>query len=158
MHSGKHIPECIFIWRKKQLEDLSRNTDEVIMQIHNLFRYTDPIFRLTTIGTVKLIQFLARMAKEKQISQVEVEDFAGFLKATDGKYDIMNIPAVDKETLVREMDNLGVRFSIMPDLDKDDGLMQVAVYQPDRVAEPVKSLAETVTVRLKQPQPPVLVR
>ena len=114
------------------MEDLSSNTDEVIMQIHNLFRYTDPIFRLTTIGTVKLIQFLARMAKEKQISQIEVEDFAGFLKATDGKYDIMNIPAVDKDTLVQEMDNLGVRFSIMPDLDKDDGLMQVAIYQPDR--------------------------
>ena len=64
------------------MEDLSRNTDEVIMQIHNVFRYADPVFRLTTIGAVKLIQFLARMAKEKQISQVEIEDFGKFLKAT----------------------------------------------------------------------------
>ncbi|MBR0341629.1 MAG: hypothetical protein IJH64_05210 [Oscillospiraceae bacterium] len=114
------------------MEDLSRNTDEVIMQIHNVFRYADPVFRLTTIGAVKLIQFLARMAKEKQISQVEIEDFGKFLKATDGKYDIMNIPATDKEILREEMDNLGIRFSIMPDLDKEDGLMQLAVYQPDR--------------------------
>ena len=114
------------------MEDLSRNTDEVIMQIHNVFRYADPVLRLTTIGAVKLIQFLARMAKEKQISQVEIEDFGKFLKATDGKYDIMNIPATDKEMLREEMDNLGIRFSIMPDLDKEDGLMQLAVYQPDR--------------------------
>lgn len=114
------------------MDDLSRNTNEVIMQIHNVFRYADPVFRLTTIGTIKLIQFLARMVREKQLSSIEIEDFAGFLKVTDGKYDIMNIPAVDKDQLQQELGELGIHFTILPDLDKEDGLMQVAVYQPDR--------------------------
>lgn len=114
------------------MDDLSRNTDEIIMQIHNIFRYADPVFRLTTIGAVKLIQFFARMVKEKQLSSIEIEDFAHFIRATDGKYDIMNIPAVDKDQLGRELGEMGIHFTIMPDLDKEDGLMQVAVYQPDR--------------------------
>ena len=92
------------------MDDLSRNTNEVIMQIHNVFRYADPVFRLTTIGTIKLIQFLARMVKEKQLSSIEIEDFAGFLKATDGKYDIMNIPAVDKDQLQQELGELGIHL------------------------------------------------
>lgn len=75
------------------MENLNRNTDEVIMQVYNVFRYADPVFRLTTIGAIKLIQFLARMVKEKQLSEIEIDNFGKFLKATDGKYDIMNIPA-----------------------------------------------------------------
>jgi hypothetical protein len=53
------------------MDETSRNTSEIIMQIHNVFRYADPVFRLTTIGTIKLIQFLARMAKEKQLSDAQ---------------------------------------------------------------------------------------
>ena len=114
------------------MDDLNRNTNEVIMQINNLFRYADPVFRLTTIGTIKLIQFLARMAKEKRLSSIEAEDFVKFLKAADGKYDIMNIPAAEKSVLSEELGSLGIRYAILPDLDREDALMQVAVYQPDR--------------------------
>ena len=114
------------------MEDTSRNTNEIIMQVHNLFRFADPVFRLTAIGTIKLIQFFARMVREKKLSAIELEDFGEFLKATDGKYDIMNIPAVDREQLLDEMKSLNIHYTIMPDLDREDGLMQVAVYQPDR--------------------------
>ena len=114
------------------MEDLSRNTDQIIMQIHNIFRYADPVFRLTTVAAMKLIQFLARMVKEKQLSIMEFEDFGRFLKVTDGKYDIMNIPATDKNLLKNDLSELNIHYCIMPDLDKEDGLMQVAVYQPDK--------------------------
>ena len=114
------------------MEDTSRNTNEIIMQVHNLFRFADPVFRLTAIGTIKLIQFFARMVREKKLSAIELEDFGEFLKATDGKYDIMNIPAVDREQLLDEMKSLNIHYTIMPDLDREDGLMQVAIYQPDR--------------------------
>ena len=114
------------------MDETSRNTSEIIMQIHNVFRYADPVFRLTTIGTIKLIQFLARMAKEKQLSETSIDDFGKFLKATDGKYDIMNIPAVDVKQLQEELGDMDIHFTVLPDLDRDDGLMQVAVYQPDR--------------------------
>ena len=44
----------------------------------------------------------------------------------------MNIPAIDKDQLLTEMKSLNIHYMIMPDLNKEDGLMQVAVYQPDR--------------------------
>ena len=61
------------------MEDTSRNTNEIIMQVHNLFRFADPVFRLTAIGTIKLIQFFARMVREKKLSAIELEDFGEFL-------------------------------------------------------------------------------
>ena len=114
------------------MDDTSRNTNEIIMHVSNLFRFADPVFRLTAVGTVKLIQFFARMAKEKKLSSIELDNFGDFLKATDGKYDIMNIPAVDRDQLLEEMKTLNIHYTIMPDLNREDGLMQVAVYQPDR--------------------------
>ena len=114
------------------MDDTSRNTNEILMHVSNLFRFADPVFRLTAVGTVKLIQFFARMAKEKMLSSIELDNFGDFLKATDGKYDIMNIPAVDRDQLLGEMKTLNIHYTIMPDLNREDGLMQVAVYQPDR--------------------------
>ena len=99
------------------MDETSRNTSEIIMQIHNVFRYADPVFRLTTIGTIKLIQFLARMAKEKQLSETSIDDFGKFLKATDGKYDIMNIPAVDVKQLQEELGDMDIHFTVLPDLE-----------------------------------------
>ena len=114
------------------MDETNRTTNEIIMHIHNLFRFADPVFRLAAIGTIKLIQFFARMVREKKLSAIEFEDFGQFLKVTDGKYDIMNIPAVDKDQLLTEMKSLDIHYMIMPDLDREDGLMQVAVFQPDR--------------------------
>jgi len=114
------------------MDDINRNTNEIIMHIHNLFRFADPVFRLGAIGTIKLIQFFARMIREKKLSAIEFEDFGQFLKVTEGKYDIMNIPAVDKDQLLEEMKALDIHYMIMPDLNREDGMMQVAVYQPDR--------------------------
>ena len=114
------------------MEESNRNTNEIIMHVSSLFRFADPVFRLTTIGTVKLIQYFARMVREKKLSDMEFENFGEFLKVTDGKYDIMNIPAIDQEQLLNEMKALDIHYMVMPDLDKDDGLIQVAVYQPDR--------------------------
>ena len=52
------------------MDETSRNTTEIIMQIHNLFRFADPVFRLGAIGAVKLIQFFARMVREKKLSSL----------------------------------------------------------------------------------------
>lgn len=114
------------------MDDINRNTNEIIMHIQNLFRFADPVFRLGAIGTIKLIQFFARMIREKSLSAIEFEDFGKFLKVTEGKYDIMNIPAVDKDQLLTEMKPLDIHYMIMPDLNREDGMMQVAVFQPDR--------------------------
>ena len=57
------------------MNETSRNTNEIIMQVHNLFRFADPVFRLAAIGAIKLIQYFARMVKEKKLSAMEFEDF-----------------------------------------------------------------------------------
>ena len=55
------------------MDETNRNTNEIIMHVSNLFRFTDPVFRLTAIGTVKLIQYFARMVKEKKLSAIGIE-------------------------------------------------------------------------------------
>ena len=69
------------------------------MAISNAARYMDPFFKLTAMGTVLLIQYFARMVKEKKLKVTEFTDFQKFLKATDGKYDIMNVPEIPEGQL-----------------------------------------------------------
>ena len=68
---------------------------EVIMNIQQAARWMDPFFKIGAIGAVVLIQFMARMAKEHLISEKDCTNVQSFMKATDGKYDIMNVPSVD---------------------------------------------------------------
>lgn len=111
------------------MEDKNR---EVFMAISNAARYMDPFFKIGAMGTIILIQYFLRMVKEKKLEVTEFTDFQKFLKATEGKYDIMNVPSVDEGKLKTDLDNLGIRYSILPDLEKNDGMLQVAIYQPDR--------------------------
>ncbi len=131
---------------------------EVFMNIQQAARWMDPFFKIGVIGAVVLIQFMARMAKEHLISEKDCTNVQSFMKATDGKYDIMNVPSVDvaiekkqkgfgkitreggmivvgdadTQMKIPELDSLGIRYMVMPDLDKDDGLMQIAIDQKDR--------------------------
>lgn len=98
------------------MEDKSR---EVVMAISNAARYMDPFFKLTAMGTVLLIQYFARMVKEKKLKVTEFTDFQKFLKATDGKYDIMNVPEIPEGQLSEELDALGIHYMVLPDLEKN---------------------------------------
>lgn len=44
----------------------------------------------------------------------------------------MNVPEIPEEQLSEELNTLGIHYMILPDLKKNDGMLQVAVYQPDR--------------------------
>lgn len=111
------------------MEDKNR---EVFMEISNAARYMDPFFKIGAIGTVILIQYFLRMIKEKKLEVTEFTDFQKFVKATEGKYDIMNVPSVDEGKLKTDLDRLGIRYTVLPDLEKNDGMLQIAIYQPDR--------------------------
>ena len=109
------------------MEDKSR---EVVMAISNAARYMDPFFKLTAMGTVLLIQYFARMVKEKKLKVTEFTDFQKFLKATEGKYDIMNVPEIPEGQLSEELDALGIHYMVLPDLEKNDGMLQVSTAYP----------------------------
>lgn len=105
---------------------------QVIMNIKDAARYMDPAYRIFTAAGIVLVQFLARMMKEHKISRSQFKDISAFMKATEGKYDIINLPEMDMEQLQEEMQSLGIRYAVLPDLNKDDGYIQIAVYQPDK--------------------------
>lgn len=105
---------------------------QVIMNIKDAARYMDPAYRIFTAAGIVLVQFLARMVKEHKISRSQFKDISAFMKATEGKYDIINLPEMDMEQLQEEMQSLGIRYAVLPDLNKDDGYIQIAVYQPDK--------------------------
>lgn len=118
-----------------------REAGEVLMLIKKATMFADPIMKLSTIGIAKLIQFCARMAKEKIIDKKDFRDLQDFIKRTDGNFDVINIPVDQKLRLganaypVREFENLkesGVRFFEMPDLNKEDHFVQIAVSKEDR--------------------------
>ena len=84
----------------------------------------DPFLKLTTMGGILLVQYFARMVTEKKLRAGVFQDFQQFIKLTDGEYDIMNVPAVDTSQISAELHDLGVRHMVLPDLDKEDGMLQ----------------------------------
>ena len=118
-----------------------RDTEEILMIIRKATMFVDPIMKISVRGLAKMIQFLARMAKEKIIDKREFKDFQDFVKRTDGEFDVINIPVEHKmgfgenASVVREFADLkenGVRFYEMPDLNMEDNYVQIAVSREDK--------------------------
>lgn len=122
----------------------NRDTEHVIMSVQKATLLMDPFFKLTCVGTALLITFLARMVKEHKIKKGEFKNIQEFMKAADGQYNIVNVPVPDTGDGVRwlgaegfgkELDSLramGVRFMLMPDLNKGDGFEQLMIHSDDR--------------------------
>ena len=164
-----------------------RENMQVIMSIQKAAMLMDPFFKLTMMGTAFLITYFARLAKEGKISRGEFYSVQDFMKATEGKYTIANVPydnnyspwevkeihekgkikytvrnsvsgeilkgkegkdlifrnrhkadlemikTNNKEKLVlNELKEIGIRHVILPDLNRDDGCVQIAVFNEDR--------------------------
>ena len=69
-----------------------RETSEVIMAVQKAAFLMDPFFKLTMVGTVFLITYFARLAKEGRLNKNEFYNIQEFFKATEGNYSIANIP------------------------------------------------------------------
>lgn len=117
----------------------NRETSQIVLAVQKATFLMDPFFKLTMTGAALLITYLARMQKEKKLSRGECESVKEFIKATDGKYFIANIPVENgmlgqggfaKE--LEELKELGVHYKLMPDLNKNDGYQQLIVYDNDR--------------------------
>lgn len=86
----------------------------------------------------KLIQFIARGAKEKLFTNGFVEKFNKFLSETKGEFDIFRIPY--RETWSREeavqdirkyLDKSGVKYCIQESVNDEDKALHVCVYRKD---------------------------
>ena len=122
-----------------------RDREEVLMSIRKATMFADPIFKVCTIGMIKIMQFMARMVKENLIDKRAFKDFQSFARRTEGNFDIINVPIETKgeyklrfgsnADIVDEFAGLrekGVRFYEIPDLNKGDNYIQIAVAREDK--------------------------
>lgn len=122
-----------------------RDREEVLMAIRKATMFADPIFKVCTIGMIKIMQFMARMVKENLIDKRAFKDFQSFARRTEGNFDIINVPIETKgeyklrfgsnADIVDEFAGLrekGVRFYEIPDLNKGDNYIQIAVAREDK--------------------------
>ena len=116
-----------------------RDVEEVLMVIKKATMFADPIMKISTKGLAKIVQFLARMVKEKIIDKREFKDFQNFAKRTEGNFDVFNIPIDQTGDDIKledieefaDLKKKGVRFYEMPDLNKADNYIQIAVCRDD---------------------------
>lgn len=123
---------------------MADNTNELFMEIERANRISRFAIGGGIKGVLLLIQLIRRMEREGMLKGGEVTDFRAFLKATEGKYDIMNIPYLRNEAvedgMIRadamerikgSLDAAGIRYCVLPDLNPGDFRIQVAVFRDD---------------------------
>ena len=123
---------------------MSENTQDMYMQwTHTMGASNASIFLIVGLakGAINLIHFLTRLNQQKILSGGEVDDFAVFLKATKGDYNISRVPlkakgdvSEDIERLKQAMDAAGVRYCMLPDFTGAEGEKScyIAVYEKDQ--------------------------
>lgn len=85
-------------------------------------------------GTLYLYQCMKKLQAENILGKGEVEDFEKFLKATEGKYKILNVPTEDVNEIAKmkeDLDRLHISYHVLPDLNVGDGQIQVAYAMED---------------------------
>lgn len=109
--------------------------DKIIMNIKQGTGSVTSLVYMKAQCVMLLLQFLYRMYKERLIKPHEFKNMQEFVKATNGRFNIMNVPEMkimSKASLKSELDNAGVRYYIFPDLNRKDGVYQVAVFSEDQ--------------------------
>ena len=71
----------------------NHDAEKIILSVQRATMLMDPFFKLTAVGVIFLFTYLARMEKEGMLEKGEFKNYQEFLKATEGKYQIINIPA-----------------------------------------------------------------
>ena len=123
---------------------MSEYTNELYMQLTRANRTANLAIGAGIRGVLFLYQFISRMEKEGILKGGEVLSMEKFLKATEGKYDIMNVPyavsdaarsgSIRPEALEKikgSLDASGIRYCVLPDMNPADHRIQIAVFRED---------------------------
>jgi len=115
-----------------------RESERIMMNVRQAGRMLNTMFWIGSPAAMFLLTFLKRMVKQKLLKVGEYEKLEKFVAATNGEYTIANIPikemvgAKEKAEIRKELDELGVTFSVLPDFNKEDGLVQFAIADKDQ--------------------------
>jgi len=116
-----------------------RETERIMMNVRHTGKAISTMLWIGSPATMLLLTFLKRMVKQKLLKVGEYEKLEKFVAATKGEYSITNIPitqglvgAKEKNEIRKELEELGVTFSVLPDFNKEDGLVQFAIASKDQ--------------------------
>ena len=119
--------------------EYERENRDVIFNIGSMGRTLMVANPLITAPIMLTWTFLKRMVNEQKMKPGEVTNFEKFTAETDGKYDLINVPVStdglrggELDKLKKELDTLNIRYSVLPDLNKEDGLITVALKTSDK--------------------------
>ena len=120
---------------------MSETTQDVYMQWQRSYGMANSsIFLAVGLakGVINLIHFLAKMHDEKILSGGEVNEFADFLKATKGKYEISRVPlkadgdmAEEMNAFKSDLNTMNIRYCMLPNLSGKEKSCYVAVFKDD---------------------------
>lgn len=109
----------------------NRENERVMMSLGAGARTMSMLLFADARMAMAVYSLLKRLQKEHILKGGEVEQFEKFLKATDGRFDLVNVPG-DIKSMKAELDQAGIRYCMMPDLNPADGMTQIAVFTEDR--------------------------
>lgn len=116
-------------------------SQRVMMNVMTAGRVAKTALWISGPSVMLLYTLCKRLVKHKVMKQGEFEKLSSFIKATNGDYSIMNLPIKEehaigfyweKDKLSKVLDRLGIQFTILPDLNPEDGLLQVAISNKDK--------------------------
>lgn len=109
----------------------NRENERVMMSLGAGARTMSMLLFADARMAMAVYSLFKRLQKEHILKGGEVEQFEKFLKATDGHFDLVNVPG-DIKSMKAELDQAGIRYCMMPDLNPTDGMTQIAVFTEDR--------------------------
>lgn len=109
----------------------NRENERVMMSLGAGARTMSMLLFADARMALAVYSLFKRLQKEHILKGGEVEQFEQFLKATDGRFDLVNVPG-DIKRMKAELDQAGIRYCMIPDLNPADGMTQIAVFTEDR--------------------------
>lgn len=124
------------------MPEQDRDAERVMMNMHSSSRIASSLLFADVEMIMRLWTFMKRMQREHILNKGEVENFEKFIKATQGKYNIYQIPitsedkkignAIHMRSLKNQLNELKLRYHVLPDLNNEDGMAQIAVFREDQ--------------------------
>lgn len=109
----------------------NRENERVMMSLGTGARTLSMLLFADARMALAVYSLFKRLQKEHILKGGEVEKFENFLKATDGRFDLVNVPG-NLRNMKTELEQAGIRYCLVPDLNQEDGLTQIAIFTEDR--------------------------
>lgn len=125
------------------MSETDQTINEIMMQIQRGQYSMNMMARNGATAVLQVYQLICRLHRQHVLKGGEVRRFEKFLKASGGNYDIIHVPyrLADApegqleqflKRVKKDLDGMGIRYHILPDLNVKDQAFQICVYQKDK--------------------------